>query len=133
MLAHLFSSGCAYLTRATSKGSGREACDDPATRFTFPRVRTPASSLTAVAIGARGGCNMKESRTVNQHDMIEPAVPIGEPNALPAPVIWEDLGCWAKTTVRAQLNEMAMAGRICRRANPHPAGFHWVYWREQSA
>lgn len=58
------------------------------------------------------------------------SVPVGEANAQGASDIWRRVGCWAKTTIRHELEKLAGAGAIRRAQRTIPGGFMQVYWRD---
>lgn len=57
-------------------------------------------------------------------------VPTGYASALPATEIWIRMNCWAKTSVRHTLRELAAQGKIQCRPQNIPGGFQWIFWRE---
>lgn len=67
---------------------------------------------------------------VTMLEQVLAAVPIGEANAQGASDIWQQVDCWAKTTVRQQLMQLAGAGEIRQTQRSIPSGFMRVYWRD---
>ncbi len=58
---------------------------------------------------------MATGQTVSDKDAILRLVPIGEENAVPGRLIWEQYGLWSPSGIRRKLNDMAAKGLIERK------------------
>jgi hypothetical protein len=60
---------------------------------------------------------------------ILPVIPVGEENAVTAEVLWKQLDLWSFASIKAKLNEMAVAGLIQRKRVMREARQTSLYYR----
>jgi len=63
---------------------------------------------------------------------ILPVIPVGEENAVTAEVLWKQLDLWSFASIKAKLNEMAVAGLIQRKRVMREARQTSLYYRTQN-